>query len=86
MMELCKMIGRQLCHGARDDSECHQKQVTGPPLLRMSGKTKWGVGHRFSLSVSLSLSLSNKSVYLYSLPVKTLSSVPSTLLISDIAF
>ena len=27
----------------------------------------------------LSLSLSNKSVYLYSLPVKTLSSVPSTL-------
>ena len=69
MMELCKMISRQLCHG--DGSECHQKQVTGPPLLRMSGKTKWRVGHRFSLS--------NKSVYLYSLPVKTLSSVPSTL-------
>ena len=52
MMELCKMIGRQLCHG--DDSECHQKQVTGPPLLRMSGKTKWGVGHHFSRSPSLS--------------------------------
>ena len=32
-----------------------------------------------SWTLFLSLSLSNKSVYLYSLPVKTLSSVPSTL-------
>ena len=47
-MKLCKMKGRHLCHG--DDSECHQQQVRGPPLLHMSEKTKWGVGHRLSLS------------------------------------
>ena len=41
-------------------------------------KDKMGSWTSF-LSLSLSLSLSNKSVYLYSLPVKTLSSVPSTL-------
>ena len=56
------MIGRQLCHG--DDSECHQQKVTGPSLLRMSGKTKLGAEHHFSPS--------NKSVYLYSLPVRHL--------------